>query len=177
MMGTGVLLLSLGWFLLLTPSVSAACNTNPICNGWDVISSGCTFASNCPNCNAGAYCYFEDGICSNPPWRNQRVTFKACTLGPCTCTTVGCNPEEIQNCISLGGGQWDENTCTCSDPSPIIIDVLGNGFSLTNLVEGVMFDINGDGTKERLSWTARSSDDAFLALDRNGNNTINNGTE
>ena len=71
---------------------------------------------------------------------------------------------------------WE--TCDCQPgPSPIIIDVSGNGFRLTDFAGGVDFDLNGNGHREHLSWTEEGSDDAFLVLDRDGNGSIDNGKE
>jgi hypothetical protein len=61
--------------------------------------------------------------------------------------------------------------------SPIIIDVDGSGFHLTSISYGVWFDFNGTGTKIKLSWTADASTNAWLALDRNGNGTIDSSQE
>ena len=65
----------------------------------------------------------------------------------------------------------------CCKASPIIIDVLGNGFSLTSAADGVEFDFNSDGYAHQTAWIAAGSDNAFLVLDRNGDGKITLGAE
>jgi hypothetical protein len=75
---------------------------------------------------------------------------------------------------------YDPFSCTCPDginTSPIVIDVDHKGFSMTNAAAGVVFNILNDGVPLKISWTAPDSTNAFLVLDRDGNGTIDNGTE
>lgn len=51
------------------------------------------------------------------------------------------------------------------------------GSHLTDGQGGVEFDLNADGSIHRIAWTASNSDDAFIALDRNGNGKIDDGRE
>jgi len=60
---------------------------------------------------------------------------------------------------------------------PIIIDITGAGYQLTTLKNGVKFDFAGTGTRNLMSWTAAGWYGGFLALDRNGNGKIDNGSE
>ena len=80
------------------------------------------------------------------------------------------------------GGDYDFLSCSCSGcdycgGSPIVVDVNGDGIALSGPSGGVEFDLNGNGRLDRLGWTVANSDDAWLALDRNGNGNIDNGAE
>jgi hypothetical protein len=58
---------------------------------------------------------------------------------------------------------------------PIVLDLDGNGVSLTSHENGADFDITGSGGASRTAFV--NGGDAFLAWDRNGNGSIDNGRE
>ena len=153
------------------------------------------------DCLAGNNCQQTAGTCSimggesqNPvintggpmPADNSAVDFVYCPE-PCP---LFCNLEECGwNCQPRDPCTYRDNggcpngysgvgkVGCCSPSSPIVIDVSGNGFNLTDAEHGVTFDIFGNETPIRLGWTSLGSDDAWLALDRNASGTIDDGTE
>lgn len=52
----------------------------------------------------------------------------------------------------------------CHATTPILIDVSGKGFVLTDAANGVTFDIMGTGRPIQMGWTAEGVNNAFLAL-------------
>jgi hypothetical protein len=87
-------------------------------------------------------------------------------------------PDPAYECSLLGADYyWNGIECVYTPGSPIIIDTARNGYHLTSTNDGVRFDLDADGSPELVAWTRTDSDDAFLAMDRNGNGRIDDGSE
>ncbi len=107
--------------------------------------------------------------------RDHRGFFSSSSSDPTT------NPAPGTEIVPPAGDSGDvEDTGTgdsCDEEisSPLVLDLGRDGFapfSPTN----VQFDINGDGVLELVGWTT-GLNDAFLALDRNGDGKIDSGKE
>jgi len=111
-----------------------------------------------------------------PEWCDFNECWNCVPADPCTYPISGC-PSGYSRQNSSDRERVGIPTGCCQPGSPVLIDVSGNGFNLSSAENGVIFDIAGNGTPIRFAWTYTGSDDAWLALDRNGNGTIDNGTE
>jgi hypothetical protein len=106
--------------------------------------------------------------CSNPVYYARDPI-----SGACVCrngnSAADCDADQL----------WHPNICQCQAKggSPILIDIDGSSFQLTDAANGVDFDLNADGLKERIGWTAVGSTNGFLFLDRNENGVVDNGIE
>jgi hypothetical protein len=169
-----------------TPTPTSSTGTTRDCKA--ALSSGLiqgytVVSANCTQFPAGTQMHMRGGctasvtICRNGT-NTTHTSTQDCPAPSCETSSNSCphiSPTLIGWCTD-----WDYGACVCAgyiEKSPVIIDVLGNGFSLTDAAGGVNFDLDASGTAERLSWTAADSDDAFLVLDRDGDGLIKYGME
>ena len=123
---------------------------------------------------------------------NDSNNFLPTSVQTCDDGSVNSIFQYIQNCgiacyDCIGGCQevyqcpeptvFDYERCKCVNPSPILIDVQGNGFDLTDKQNGVPFDFNGRGNRQIFPWTKANSDDAWIVIDRNSNGMIDSSLE
>ncbi len=134
-------------------SLGEACSS--YCNG-SVTQSNCG-----PNPGGGTsgQCW-----CGNSSQCTCGGSSESCTLNSQCCSGLICN-------------QIDGRCST--NESPILINLASNGWQddLTSAEDGVLFDLNPNGRPEPIAWTKPNAPAGFLALDRNGNGTIDDGTE
>jgi hypothetical protein len=116
----------------------------------------------------------EDTDCNDTIWDPSNT----CSDGGPACGSECGGDPECEEC-ECGGGDWLWWDGVYSCESPILINMSSNTaqYHLTSANDGVMFDMNGDGVRQPISWTAAGTLTAFLAMDRNGNGQIDDGTE
>lgn len=89
-----------------------------------------------------------------------------------TCPCIECDSGD-----GGGGGSPDPRDDDTGYQDPLIISLNDTEYVLSSVEEGVKFDLDGDGEGQLTAWTVAGTDDAFLALDRDGNGSIDHGRE
>ena len=133
-------------------------------------SQNCRWLSN-PYCTWE--CDFVEACDSGGYWNSFTQTCEY-SMNP------GCQPGEWgfdHHSSECANGSYFGCQCNVWVESPVLVDVLGDGFALTDAPGGVLFDIAATGTPKRVAWTSAGSDDAWLALDRDGDGVVGGGAE
>lgn len=83
--------------------------------------------------------------------------------------------QRLQTSTQTSSQQLSVSQGAIQKQDPLMLDLNGDGLTLTGIEQGVSFDLDADGQSETVSFA--SGGDAFLALDRNQNGQIDDGTE
>jgi len=85
------------------------------------------------------------------------------------------NPTSVAKNIDPKCGRDFNNAQRPPRKDPLTLDLDNDGLETVAVSSSLLFDHDGDGIKNASGWIG--ADDGFLVLDRNGNGTIDNGTE
>ena len=77
--------------------------------------------------------------------------------------------------VTIKDDDKDPNDDEPETYDPLVIDLNNDGIKGTNLDYKINFDLDNNGFKEATSWI--DNNDAFIAIDKNNNGTIDNGSE
>ncbi len=128
-----------------------------------------------PNAQACDKCLDDRNLNDSMAQEQQSI----CAAGCPSAETVSCGSTSFcQNSQCGNGGTLYSGTDSggthplCTSGSPIIIDTANEGFHLTGVTNGVRFRNEIGDQQISISWTDARFHNAWLALDRNGNGTI-----
>lgn len=163
--------------------------------------------SSSPSGENVVYFYTSEGVAGAPCgyWEPVFFSDESCSGANCICGPApgeccegsnqcgqygywGCSGDNKYACPFVDGGPPADAECTgqmsctcagwlCNPYSPIVLDTFDEGFHLTSLSGRVKFRILPGGPLTQMSWTDQNYRNGWLALDRNGNGTIDDMTE
>jgi hypothetical protein len=170
------------------------CNTSGACVSSCLSCQTCSSGSCEDNCSGCTACSSETNSCQQV--NSNCPDFSNCSGSGTVCESSGCcdNGSEDDDCDSEGNDDYESadgcdcvnnedcesdwcNGGRCGSDDPIVVDLSGAGFVLTNAESGVKFDFFGTGKPMQMPWTAAGSSSGWLALDRKGDGRVDNGAD
>lgn len=145
---------------------------------------GASARRECSDLGEGCYnsrgSHYYNNVFDRYTFGNQRCITGGAGGGLCVFGGCGC-------CSAPG---WTNNPSRCRDPeeqdvcgccrrsmTPLLIDRSGNGMTVSSAKNGALFKIDGPKADDVWVGWPETADDAWLALDRNGNGAIDDGSE
>jgi hypothetical protein len=147
-----------GHSLGLPDNFDTACRGNTAMYGYISPSSGPFLGTRTTDCDREAELRTwkppSDGWPPPPP--GSQGSCNTCPVnGPGTCNDASCM------------GQWE----------PLALDLNGDGVNTTGPDRMVWFDLDGDGTKDHITWTNGTTMEGLLWVNLTGKNRVDNGSE
>lgn len=151
-----------------TSEFSPYANTAPVFGPGSTSGSGTTVVGIMPVASATPN-YVMGVVWSASMQNSVNQQYNTGVSNQCQCTALDCCNAAAagqcpatcppHSCVNQCGGAKALFLCT-----PILMDLDGTGYHMTDAKDGVCFDVFGTGEPIRISWTARGSRDGWLAL-------------
>lgn len=141
------------WVVDETTGIIVSETSCPSCHQaiWIGVTGGTTVAGHC----------YKSRISGVSTWNSEMV------------------PSE-RKCAFAGAGDFEgsrADQCDSNCPSPLILDLNGDGIRTTSLAYPVQFDLDADGSAETLAWTHPATEEGFLWRDLEPNGVVDDGSE
>jgi len=169
-------------------------NTCNACGGTYDCAGNCPACNNPPppsgcqsdaDCASGQSCDIASGVCQtsgNQTCYQNSDCSPGCTCISGSCDCSGSNGSGGSGCVGdyqCGTGEYCNTSvypaeCEPAIADPIIVDLSGQGFPMTNLANGVLFNFFSRGLV-KVSWTQFGANVGWLALPQGG--VVANGSE
>jgi len=157
------------WIVDETTSTTVSEATLPACSGLACTGNVSWVGGLGGTFSVRTHCFRAHVSGASTFYSNEVASAQKCDPGPPP-------PAPVPPPGSGGSGGDDTFNSSGAGSDPIVIPLHGQ-YTLSGLNDPVAFDINAIGHPQTVGWTARAADAAFLALDRNGNGRIDDGTE
>lgn len=121
--------------------------------------------------------HYYNGAFDSYSYGNQRYVTGGSTGGGCIFNGCAAPGWTLNQARCRFPDVVDECGCCKRDLTPLVIDLSGNGMSLSSAANGALFELDGPGAAPVWVGWPLTTDDAWLFMDRTGDGTVSDGSE